>query len=217
MMLESRYTCPVMIGRQREMDALGRIRAHVEAGEGRTVLIAGEAGVGKSRLLAGLVEQARKEEWSVLVGHCYPQDINLPYGPLLDALRTYLHPLSPDYMASLLGPYAPEFIKLLPELSRLFPDIQPEAPVEPQAENAGCSKRSTGSSPTLPAAAQCSFPLRIFTGPTIPASNCSICSPGASLTIPYCWLPPTGWTSRWPTREASCCGTLLTWTRAAGH
>ncbi|MBF6614267.1 MAG: AAA family ATPase [Chloroflexi bacterium] len=133
-MLETRYLCPVMIGRQREVDVLTQLWQLVPSGRGQTVLIAGEAGVGKSRLLAELVEWAGQQDWMVLVGHCFPPDVNFPYAPLLDALRSYFHSLSPREIASCLGPYAPELVKLLPELARVLPDVQPSPPVEPQAE-----------------------------------------------------------------------------------
>lgn len=133
-MLETRYLCPVMVGREGEVEALARLWQSVSSGRGETVLIAGEAGVGKSRLLADLVEWAGLQGWMALVGHCYPPDVSLPYAPLLDALRSHFHSLSANEIASCLGPYAPELVKLLPELARVLPDLQPSPPVEPQAE-----------------------------------------------------------------------------------
>src|SRR4051812_20246598 len=133
-MLETRYTCPVLIGRQRELDALDRLVRHVSNGEGQTVLIAGEAGVGKSRLLSELATRAGQKGWLVLLGHCYPPDVTLPYAPVLDALRIYFYSMAEEEIAARAGPYAPELMKLLPELAYILPGVQPSVPVEPQAE-----------------------------------------------------------------------------------
>ncbi|HUP27383.1 MAG TPA: AAA family ATPase, partial [Chloroflexia bacterium] len=133
-MLETRYTCPVIVGREREVAALSRLWQPVQSGHGQTVLVAGEAGVGKSRLLAELEAGARHQGWNVLTGHCYPPDVNLPYGPFLDAFRTYFRLLTPDKIAVLLGVHAAEMVKLLPELATLLPGVQPSGAVESEAE-----------------------------------------------------------------------------------
>src|SRR4051812_39971517 len=93
-MPETRYTCPVVIGRDSELAILTAFWHSVHTGHGRTVLLTGEAGVGKSRLLKEITEMVQREGGLVLLGHCFPPDIDLPYAPLLDALRTYFHSLS---------------------------------------------------------------------------------------------------------------------------
>ena len=45
------------------------------------MLLTGEAGVGKSRLLTEITEQAQQEGAPVLLGHCFPTDIDLPTHP----------------------------------------------------------------------------------------------------------------------------------------
>jgi len=59
---------------------------------GQTALIAGEAGVGKSRLVAEISARARGRGRAVMQGRCFEPDRALPYMPLLDLLRTYLGP-----------------------------------------------------------------------------------------------------------------------------
>src|SRR4051794_22997243 len=72
-------------------DELARLMAHVQrAVEGRSssVLLAGDAGVGKSRLLDELVARATERGVRVLVGHCVDLgDVGLPYLPFVDLLR----------------------------------------------------------------------------------------------------------------------------------
>jgi DNA-binding CsgD family transcriptional regulator len=72
-------------------DELGRLLAHVDrAAAGRTsaVLLAGDAGVGKTRLLDELSARAAERGVRVLTGHCVDLgDVGLPYLPFVDLLR----------------------------------------------------------------------------------------------------------------------------------
>ncbi|HWI74212.1 MAG TPA: AAA family ATPase [Baekduia sp.] len=77
-----------LIGRDAELAAL--LEAVREAGDGRPALafVAGESGVGKSRLLGELARRARDEGARVLSGECVELgDGELPYSPLVGALR----------------------------------------------------------------------------------------------------------------------------------
>lgn len=77
-----------LVGRDGE---LARLTEHVErarAGRPSAVLVAGDAGVGKSRLLAAVGEVARDRGMRVLTGHCLDLgDVGLPYLPFVDLLR----------------------------------------------------------------------------------------------------------------------------------
>ncbi len=61
-----------LIGRERELAVLGQSIARVERGQGRTLLLSGEAGIGKSRLAAHAVAMARDRGFSVLSGQAAP-------------------------------------------------------------------------------------------------------------------------------------------------
>src|SRR5438876_9915157 len=54
-----RILCPTLVGRETELAALDALFAEALRGAGRTVLIAGDAGIGKSRLLAAFIAHAR--------------------------------------------------------------------------------------------------------------------------------------------------------------
>jgi predicted ATPase len=86
--MAGRFTSRAFIGRAEE---LGRLEAALEqAGQGRPqpVLVAGDAGVGKTRLLAEFADRARQRGARVLVGGCVELgDIGLAYLPVVDALR----------------------------------------------------------------------------------------------------------------------------------
>ena len=72
-------------------DELARLLAHVDravAGRACAVLLAGDAGVGKTRLLDELTAQAAARGVRVLTGHCVDLgDVGLPYLPFVDLLR----------------------------------------------------------------------------------------------------------------------------------
>lgn len=77
-------TAPVLVGREREQAVLGEELASAIDGRGGLVLIAGEAGIGKTTLARDLLREAGRRQVQVLVGHCYDLTNTPPYGPWLD-------------------------------------------------------------------------------------------------------------------------------------
>ena len=92
------------IGRASQLTALDGRLTQVERGESQVVLVAGEAGIGKSRLVAEVVQQAEQRNWQVVQGRCFELDVVFPYAPLIDLLRTCLTRRPVDQVVSLLGP-----------------------------------------------------------------------------------------------------------------
>jgi predicted ATPase/DNA-binding CsgD family transcriptional regulator len=125
---------PVLIGRAREMEALERTAQAVQRGAGQCVVLAGEAGVGKSRLVAELRSRTADQGFLTLQGHCFEQDISFPHAPLIDMLRTHFARCSEPEISVSLGGQAPEFVELLPELATILPDLEPAPVLSPQAE-----------------------------------------------------------------------------------
>ena len=99
-----------LIGRQAELERLRERLAAAGEGRGGVVLVAGEAGVGKTMLAATLAEHAAVP---VLRGAA-SQGRTPPYGPLVAALRTHLH-ARPSGLESC-GPLRGHLARLLPEL-----------------------------------------------------------------------------------------------------
>ena len=66
--------CPVLIGRTAQLEALTRLIEQARRGAGQTALIAGEAGIGKSRLVAELKSRAAQLGFSLLQGNCFDSD-----------------------------------------------------------------------------------------------------------------------------------------------
>src|SRR5687767_14090792 len=99
-----------LVGRTRESDRLRRLLEQARGGRGATVLVSGDAGVGKTRLTAVLEEAP-----GVLVLHgTEVQGRTAPYGPLVEALRDYLR-AHPAGLADV-GPLCGHLALLLPEL-----------------------------------------------------------------------------------------------------
>ena len=72
-----------MVGRATELAAV----EEVLAGTGRAALVIGEAGVGKTRLVAEAADSERDQGVVVVVGRCLPLSTALPLLPIVDALR----------------------------------------------------------------------------------------------------------------------------------
>jgi len=124
----------ILIGRNQELNILEKALLAARGGIGCCVLLTGEAGIGKSRLIEELKRKAASEKFTILQGNCFEQSISFPYAPWIDALRASFELLDATEIEKLLGPLAPEFMKLLPELALLISQIQPSPPLEPVAE-----------------------------------------------------------------------------------
>jgi DNA-binding SARP family transcriptional activator/tetratricopeptide (TPR) repeat protein len=116
------------VGREAE---LSQLRAGLDAaiaGRGRLFLLAGEPGIGKSRLAEEIIGQARARGARVLVGRCWEAGGAPAYWPWVQSLRTYLRETEPETLRAQLGAGATALAQLLPELRERFPDL-PAAPV----------------------------------------------------------------------------------------
>jgi DNA-binding CsgD family transcriptional regulator len=108
---------PVVVGRQAESAALSDALRRALAGDPVTVLVGGEAGVGKSRLVHELIAEARAGGARVLVGGCVELDGGgIPFAPLVEMLRTLGRDLPDDELDDLLGSARGEVGRLVPEL-----------------------------------------------------------------------------------------------------
>lgn len=78
-----------LVGRAREQQLLRAQLNAVLRGQGSTVILGGEAGIGKSRLAEALRQEAAESGALVLDGHCYDHSETPAYGPWTDALEQY--------------------------------------------------------------------------------------------------------------------------------
>jgi predicted ATPase/DNA-binding NarL/FixJ family response regulator len=114
----------VLLGRRREQVELDQALAATRAGEGGLILLAGEAGIGKTRLLETCLARSGL---LVLKGET-SETATPPYGPIVTALRAYLRAV-PGALADC-GPLVPYLALLLPELGEAPPSTDHATLVE---------------------------------------------------------------------------------------
>jgi DNA-binding CsgD family transcriptional regulator/tetratricopeptide (TPR) repeat protein len=112
-----RVASPTFVGRLEELGLLEAARVRAANGEPAVVLVGGEAGVGKTRLVAELAARCAADGVRVLFGGCIPVgEGTLPYAPVVEALRTLLAEIGVEAVRELVGPSWPELARLLPAL-----------------------------------------------------------------------------------------------------
>lgn len=77
-----------LVGREEVLDQAVEVIAALERGVGGVLLVTGEAGVGKSRLVEELADRSAGTSW--VVGHCAPHLESTPYAAFRDLLRSWL-------------------------------------------------------------------------------------------------------------------------------
>ncbi len=109
-----------LIGREEEWAELVRAWKLVKKGEGRVVLLDGQAGVGKSRLAEEFLRWVIADGGTVLRGRGYDAHAGVPYAPVIEALEGVLS--APGVAGT-----APEWLayaaRLLPELRQRYPGL----------------------------------------------------------------------------------------------
>ena len=140
--MQARFTppsmCPVLIGRVHDLTHLHLLADRAHSGQGQVVLVSGEAGIGKSRLVAEAKAYAAAHDFLLLLeGQCFQTDSAFPYAPLLDLFRSYFARLAPTSLADTRYTFVSTLSRLLPDLALLFPDLAtfPTPPsVDPEEE-----------------------------------------------------------------------------------
>jgi len=124
----------VFVGRVHELHHVERALDTARDGSGATVVVAGEAGIGKTRLVAELAGQATRESATVLWGHCFESDWVPPYGPFVQALHTMASGSDGDSLPVDLGDAAAAVAELGPGVHRLLPEVPTVVPLQPDEE-----------------------------------------------------------------------------------
>ena len=120
-----RLSSPVFVGRSSELETLLSTADLVASGHTSVTLIGGEAGVGKSRLVAELAGHVGEHGWLVLQGGSVAVgEDGLPFGPIVEALRALSRDVEPERIAAAAGASLPELARLVPELASV-PDPGP--------------------------------------------------------------------------------------------
>jgi DNA-binding SARP family transcriptional activator/tetratricopeptide (TPR) repeat protein len=121
------------VGREPELGELIGGLDDACAGHGRLFLLAGEPGIGKSRLAEELLAHARARGARVLVGRCWEAGGAPAYWPWVQSLRAYVRETDMATLRSQLGAGAADLAQIVPELRQRFPDL----PAPPSLESEG--------------------------------------------------------------------------------
>ncbi|UCD58874.1 MAG: alpha/beta fold hydrolase [Candidatus Hydrogenedentota bacterium] len=108
-------------GRGKEMTQLRKHWARVRAGQCQLVMLAGDTGIGKTRLAAEFALAAHAEGATILFGSTEKDMI--PYRPFAEALRHYIISCPADTLRSQVGTGGTELARLVPELAQRLPEL----------------------------------------------------------------------------------------------
>jgi DNA-binding NarL/FixJ family response regulator len=109
---------PLLVGRETEFELLTDSLERALRGQAEAVVVEGEAGVGKSRLIADLGAEARSGGARVLIGSCVELGGRaVSFAPLVEVLRSLVDELDPEDLDALLGPARDEVARLLPAVA----------------------------------------------------------------------------------------------------
>ncbi len=126
---ESGLARPVLIGREGELASIERAWAAAGSDTTPLLLVVGEAGIGKTRLLDAVADLAAGTGGRVLRGRCHPTERSLFLQPYVDALRPVLLEASPATLADLVRDHASAWVSLVPELAAVLPPV-PRLPTD---------------------------------------------------------------------------------------
>ncbi|AHG92681.1 protein kinase (plasmid) [Gemmatirosa kalamazoonensis] len=132
--VEQSVVCPVLVGREAPLSTVLHTLERAHAAHGGTLLVSGEAGIGKTRLVRTMVERARALGFATLRGACFEADRGQPYAPLLDLVRVLAASTSPALAAHYFAPAAAELVAIFPELRSVFGDVPPRPTLDPEED-----------------------------------------------------------------------------------
>jgi len=115
-MNRSPLVCPNSIGRDAPLQSLLERLDEAIAGNGSLVVVGGDAGVGKSRLIRDLKHEAASRPVRVIEGRCTSTESSVPYAPLMNALRFRIAKGEGEAVAQMLGPLRAVLAPIFPQL-----------------------------------------------------------------------------------------------------
>jgi DNA-binding CsgD family transcriptional regulator len=150
--MATRVSSPVVVGRDAELHVIESALDRAAGGETVHLLVAGEAGVGKTRLTSEAARLAADRGFRVLRGDCgNVGGSSLPYGPFVEALRNLAIELGPVDTAVVAGPAARDLTRLVPAFGSIDDASSQSDPVQARLFEAlfGLFQRLAERSPVL--------------------------------------------------------------------
>ncbi|MGI8927304.1 MAG: ATP-binding protein [Tepidiformaceae bacterium] len=117
------------VGRDAERAILKEALTRARQGSGNIVLLAGEPGIGKTRLATELMADARAAGCFTVIGHCYEMEGTPPFVPFVEAIDYTARVIPPNQLREALAGDGPEVARIAPRLRQLFPDLPAAADV----------------------------------------------------------------------------------------
>src|SRR4051794_16125487 len=121
------------VGREPELSGLAAAWRAVQSGERRCVLLAGEPGIGKTRLAAEYARRVQREGALVLLGRC-DAELSAPFAPIVEALRRLVAIADADVLGAHVAAHGGEIARLVPELARRVPGLPAPRRADPDTE-----------------------------------------------------------------------------------
>src|SRR6059058_2078883 len=121
------------VGRTAELELLRGLLPNAQTDARRVVLIGGEAGGGKSRLVRELAAEAARHDVLVLYGTS-DSVVRTPYGPFVEALDHLARTVEPADLRAALGPTGGELVRLLPDLPARAGELPAPVKADPDTE-----------------------------------------------------------------------------------
>lgn len=116
--VSERISSPILIGRSAELATIDGVLDATVSGGSTSVLISGEAGVGKTRLVMEISRRAEGRGMRVLRGGCANLGASgVPYDPFVEALRGLARDLDATQLASIVGDHGRDLARLVPALA----------------------------------------------------------------------------------------------------
>ncbi len=109
-------------GRMEHLETLTSAWKETAEGARRAVLVSGEPGIGKTRLVTEAVRAAHDRGSIVLWGRC-DEDLGAPYGPFAEALRHYVSVTPPDQVRAEVGALGGELVRIVPDITSRVPGL----------------------------------------------------------------------------------------------
>jgi predicted ATPase len=113
---QSAQTRKAFVGREKEQAELLAAYQAATHGEGRSIMLAGEPGIGKTALCRQVESRVLIDNAIVLRGHCY-EEYYQPYQPFVEAVKGYVLNIDPATLRDVTATLDPNIGRLLPELT----------------------------------------------------------------------------------------------------
>ena len=119
------------VGRRREMATLESALREAMLGRGQIAMLAGDPGIGKTRMAQELAFHSSNLGAQTLWGWCYEQEGAPPYWPWVQPIRSYIQRTDAQVLGARMGPGASDICEIIPEIRDKLPHLEPSTPIAP--------------------------------------------------------------------------------------